>query len=71
MTGVLSGSHYLVYVLEVGAYENRGIEGIFRTAEAAKQAHPHGTWTYSEYGWENGLGDADDSASIFPYPVKS
>jgi len=56
-----------VYILEVGAYDSAGIEGVYSTLEKAQAAWPKGTWTQTrdDY-WHNGL-DWNDAGIVTRY----
>lgn len=68
-----------VYVAEGGAYENRGVTGVFTSAEAAMAAHP-GDWKRDDFEWEGrrferwsrivGNEAADDTEDIMEYDVQ-
>ena len=71
----------MVYVLEIGCYESRGVSGIFLTPEAAmafRKTRKKQTWTHHEKGrfahepehWTNNL-DWDDAAEVWPTEVQT
>jgi hypothetical protein len=57
-----------VYVLEIGAYSQRGVAGVYATLAAAKASMPHITdWEWSDPAWVSNSGD---TACIESYEVK-
>lgn len=68
----------VVYVLETGCYEQRGIMGIYASAESAMAAHnPTPGRTRGDYTWkQSGDGcwtfsaDWDDAADVTEWQVK-
>ena len=68
-----------VWVAERGIYSDRGVVGVYATAEVAMEDNPlptnpryvieAGGWQRKENGtWENGL-DYDEYVSIQPWPL--
>jgi hypothetical protein len=70
------GAAVKVYVLEIGAYDERYVAGVFTTPEAAMAGYPHGEWKHSTWAcqgverrnWVNEHGD--DRADVSEFELK-